>query len=574
MADQRQAERVLALRREPQPGLLHHLGAQRTRERHRAVGRAGVHDHDLVRPRHRGQAPADVRLLVQREHDHAHRDAARRRIVTGPIWPQAQPGHLGCPEQPAEIPVRVERPGIGRDVRRQRGLDGLPQRVRVAGCIPAQGGAGDFPVLGGVAGDGRLPADPRLGERVAERLQARREVDGAAARLHLAQLAVGQATHQLDLRMAGDGRGHFRRVGRHPHPDRRVLQVADGGEQFGEALRHLLVGGEQHRAQDDGITGQARERGGGDRVRPYHDPAAQFRPDRRDALGHGRGRCDDHVRTAGGQVHHHRVAPDGGQQGRVEPSLLALGEEVQGIAQQGPPLPAGGDEPDVVERYPPTPRPAAQLPAHQPARSDPPPRADDLDILPPGAREIAAQLIQVPGGAAHLGAGRVHGHRGGHCRAPALSARRQRAERKQPERGPAPSAGHGTGRRPTGAEAAATTGRDGAAATPAGKHGTHAMRRRPPADGLPSPGPAAGRATPPTGRGAAGRARYTGRHRLDAAPGRTRAARRRARRRIQARSRPPPRRTPRTRTAACASPAQAAPIRRIRHDRGGARSSI
>ena len=61
------------------------------------VCRAGVHDHDLVRPRHRGQAPADVRLLVQREHDDAHRDAARRRIIAGLIWPQAQPGHRGSP---------------------------------------------------------------------------------------------------------------------------------------------------------------------------------------------------------------------------------------------------------------------------------------------------------------------------------------------------------------------------------------------------------------------------------------------------------------------------------------------
>ena len=83
-----------------------------------------------------------------------------------------------------------------------------------------------------------------------------------------------------------------------------------------------------------------------------------------------------------------------------------------------------------------------------------------------------------------------------------------------------------------------------------------------------------GTATPPTGPGAADRAPCTGRHRLDAAPGRTRAARRRARPRTQARSRPPPRRTPRTRTAASASPARAAPTRRIRHGSRAARSSI
>ena len=200
------------------------------------------------------------------------------------------------------------------------------------------------------------------------------------------------------------------------------LQIADGSEQFGEVPRHLLVGGEQHRAQDDGITGQARGGGNGDRMWPYHDPAAQVRPDRCDALGHRHGRCDDHVRTAGGQVHHRRFAPDRGPHVRVEPGLLALREEVQRIAQQGPPRPAGGDETDIVERHPSAPGLAAQFPAHQPARPDPPLRADDLDILPSGALEVAAQLNQEPGGAAHLRPGRVHGHRGGHCRTPPSSA--------------------------------------------------------------------------------------------------------------------------------------------------------
>ena len=189
---------------------------------------------------------------------------------------------------------------------------------------------------------------------------------------------------------------------------------------------------------------------------PYHDPAAQVRPDRCDALGHGRGRCDDHVRTAGGQVHHRRFAPDGCPLGRVEPGLFALGEEVQRIAQQGPPLPAGGDETDIVERHPSAPGRAAQLTAHQPARSDPPSRADDLDILPPGALEVAAQLNQEPSGAAHLRPGRVHGHRGGHCRTPPSpvsdSSTQQDASSRSGAR--AAPAWHDTGRRPASREAA------------------------------------------------------------------------------------------------------------------------
>ena len=195
-----------------------------------------------------------------------------------------------------------------------------------------------------------------------------------------------------------------------------------------------------------GRPGRARDQGSGDRVWTNHDPAAQFRLDRCDALGHGRRRCDDHVRTAGGQVHHRRVAPDGGQQGRVELSLFALGEEMQSIAQQGPPLPARGDEPDIVERYPSAPGPAVQFPAQQPARPDPPPRADDLHILSPGARKIAAQLIQVPGGAAHLRPGRVHGHRGGHGRPPASPVSdppaRRNASSRRADRAPS---GNGTG---------------------------------------------------------------------------------------------------------------------------------
>jgi hypothetical protein len=57
---------------------------------------------------------------------------------------------------------------------------------------------------------------------------------------------------------------------------------------------------------------------------------------------------------------------------------------------------------------------AAQLPAHQPARPDPPPRADDLDILTPAALEIGVQFIPVASGSALLSPGHVHGHHGAH----------------------------------------------------------------------------------------------------------------------------------------------------------------
>jgi hypothetical protein len=185
---------------------------------------------------------------------------------------------------------------------------------------------------------------------------------------------------------------------------------------------------------------------------PHHDPAAQVRPDRCDALGHGRGRCDDHVRTAGGQVHHRRLAPDGSPHVRVEPGLLALSEEVQRIAQQGPPRSARGDEADIVERHPSAADPAGEFAAYQPARSDPPPRADNLDILPSGALEVAAQLNQEPGGAAHLASGRVHDYGGGHrwpawrSGGPPASAARQNARRRSADR--VPGTGHGSGYRP------------------------------------------------------------------------------------------------------------------------------
>jgi hypothetical protein len=83
-------------------------------------------------------------------------------------------------------------------------------------------------------------------------------------------------------------------------------------------------------------------------------------------------------------------------------SLFVLGDEVPSIAQQDPPLPTGGHEPDVVECHPPAPGPAAQFPAQQPAWSDSLSRTDDLDIVLPAPLEIATQLVQVTGGIAHL----------------------------------------------------------------------------------------------------------------------------------------------------------------------------
>ena len=82
VAEQRMAERELALGGEAEPRLLDHLGPERTGDRHRLVGRAGVEHHDLVGPLHRGQAPPDVRFLISGEHDDADRDASWNRVVT------------------------------------------------------------------------------------------------------------------------------------------------------------------------------------------------------------------------------------------------------------------------------------------------------------------------------------------------------------------------------------------------------------------------------------------------------------------------------------------------------------
>jgi len=55
----------------------------------------------------------------------------RRVMAAGPAR------SYGRSQQPPEITVRVERPGIGRNVRRQRCHDGMPKRVGIVGCVTA-----------------------------------------------------------------------------------------------------------------------------------------------------------------------------------------------------------------------------------------------------------------------------------------------------------------------------------------------------------------------------------------------------------------------------------------------------
>ena len=88
---------------------------------------------------------------------------------------------LRSPSSQSKYASGVERRRVGRDPRCQRRLGRAQQRVRIADGVAAQRGAGDLPVLRRVPGDHRLPVHPRLGQRPAERLQARREVDGPAA---------------------------------------------------------------------------------------------------------------------------------------------------------------------------------------------------------------------------------------------------------------------------------------------------------------------------------------------------------------------------------------------------------
>ena len=268
-------------------------------------------------------------------------------------------------------------PGSGATSAVSADFDRLAQRIRIAGIEAAQCGPGDLPVLRGVAGDHRLAAGPGLRERVAERLQAGGEVDGAAARPGLAQVVLIDPPEEVQPRDSAPVRAARPRGSAVTRTRTDVIAVAvDGGEQLGEPLVHLLVGREQHRAQDGRLRGRlAGTESGRDRVRAHHDPASRRRHDAGDALGHGGARHDEHVGPAGGQPHHRGLPPDRGAQRRVEAGCLVVGQEVQGVAQQRPPLAARADEADVVDRDPAgAPDRLDHLPPQQPGWTDVPRR--------------------------------------------------------------------------------------------------------------------------------------------------------------------------------------------------------
>ncbi len=163
----------IPLRREAEPG----CSARQPRtasDRHGVIRRAGVHHHHLVSPRHRSQATADVRLLVPGQYDDADRDAPVAGSSPARYGRSAESGHRAAPA--ASRNRHQDRTARDR-ARRQWSAraDGGRSDSGSPGVNPHRAGPRDFPVLRRVAGDDRLAVDPRLGERVAERLDARSE---------------------------------------------------------------------------------------------------------------------------------------------------------------------------------------------------------------------------------------------------------------------------------------------------------------------------------------------------------------------------------------------------------------
>src|ERR1700691_4199783 len=87
---------------------------------------------------------------------------------------------------------------------------------------------------------------------------------------------------------------------------------------------------------------------------------------------------------------------------------LGVRKEVQGVTQQGPALPAGRKEADVVQGHPTSPPRSADLAAQEPSRAESTLRANDLDVLTPGALQVAIELVAEAGGASHRAPGHVH----------------------------------------------------------------------------------------------------------------------------------------------------------------------
>src|ERR1022692_2065648 len=108
--------------------------------------------------------------------------------------------------------------------------------------------------------------------------------------------------------------------------------LVDRGDPLSESGDHMLVRIENYRAENDCLTGHARDRVRRDWVQPRNNPASHARQDITNPFSHGRRGSDDYVRTTGRQAYYRRPEPGLRAKRRVQIGPLLVVQEVQRIA--------------------------------------------------------------------------------------------------------------------------------------------------------------------------------------------------------------------------------------------------
>ena len=182
-----------------------------------------------------------------------------------------------------------------------------------------------------------------------------------------------------------------------PDPGQRFAAVVECGEELLEPLVHPLIGREQDRAQDGWIAWSQRDGVGRDRMRAHHEPLSCCGQYPADPLRHGVGGNDEYICSASGQLDHLGLTVHGTAQLLCELGCFGLGQEMQGVPQQRPSRSTGAHERDVVHCHPAPGAGSGHFPAQQPGWGDALVRADDLDVCPSRAVEVAAQFGHIAG---------------------------------------------------------------------------------------------------------------------------------------------------------------------------------
>ncbi len=339
--DLREPKGEFPLARKPKPGLLHDFGAEGTRERSRC---ASVEPESTTSTWSAHASEARQRTMF------ASSSRVSTTTLTGTLpGGGASPGgtvaarawSLEASEHPVEVGVR-DRTAPGRALTRMQRSSVACRSESGRRGVAAQRGAGDLPVLRRVPGDHGLPVDPRLGQRPAERLQARREVDGPAAGPQPAQSArcssrPTKCSRGLAASEAGTSAGLAVTIRRTDSSSASSTAASHSVIRLG----HVLVGREEHRAQDQRAARRAGVPGSAD--------TGCMRTTTRSATSGSTALIRSAIAVQGATSTSDRLAArwtirDLPATRRAQPGsravISAVGEEVQRVAQQGPPLPA------------------------------------------------------------------------------------------------------------------------------------------------------------------------------------------------------------------------------------------